>query len=147
MITTKFEDTYSCVATAKKTTEMVDEVANFLRKQTKPLTCKEIGLAVFGDVYPNQVYSAKLGQILKHLAKGGFIGIGYRIDKPIEIEVGGWISTDAAGIPKTITVHDDEGNSYQMPNPKADQRDRSHGYWGVIKKTIIPKTKVFKWVD
>jgi hypothetical protein len=150
MITTKFEDLYSCVLTAKADTEKLAAVVDFLSKQTEPLTCKEIGVAIFGEVYANSYksrsYSAQMGQILKHLRQGGFIAVEERIGEPMTIEVMDWIAQDSAGVPLTITVHDDEGNTYQMPNPKANQRDCRHGYWGPVKKTVIPKTKVYKWV-
>ena len=151
MTTTKFEDTYSCVLTAKATTKKLAAVVGFLSLQTEPLTCKEIGLHVFGkaytDSYKSRSYSAQMGQILKHLWQGGFIAVEERIGEPMTIEVMAWVRVDDAGVPLTITVHDDEGNTYQIPNPKANQQGTGYGCWKPVKKTIIPKTKVYKWVD
>lgn len=142
MITTKFEDLYSCVDTAKANTEKLAAVVDFLSKQTEPLTCKEIGVAVFGEVYTNSYlsrsYGSRMGQMLKHLRQGGFITVEERIGEPTTIEVQEWIAQDSKDAPLTITIHDDEGNTHQ--------RKYQRGYWGPVKKTIIPKTKFYKWV-
>lgn len=150
MITTKFEDTYRCVQTAKADVDKLAAVVDFLSKQTEPVTCKEIGMAVFGNVYSrsylSRSYASRMGQMLYHLRENGFITVEERIGEPMEIEVECWIDQDGAGVPLVITVHDDEGNTYQMPNPKANPRSRRCGHYGAVKKTIIPKTKVYKWV-
>lgn len=148
MITTKFEDTYSSVATAKIDTEKLAAVVDFLSKQTEPMTCKEIGVAVFGEDYTDpcmaRSYSSRMGQMLRHLREGGFVVVEERDgNEPIEVEVLSRITQDGTNTPLTISVHDDEGNTYEIPNPKVNQRDY---WWGFVKKTIIPKIKVYKWV-
>ena len=150
MITTKFEDTYSSVAIAKKYTKYVADVVDFLSKQTEQLTCKEIGVGIFGEAYTNSYvarsYSARLGQVLSHLREGGFVTVEERLGDPIEIETREWIIEDSNGVPLTIYVYDDKGNTYEIPNPKASLRDTRHGHWGTVKKTIFPKIKFYKWV-
>lgn len=150
MITTTYEDTYACVATAKEQTKLLSTVVEFMSHQDSPVTCKEVGEALFGEnyshYYSRHSYASLLGSIFRHLHNGGFVTIEERASEPITIEVRKMITQDSAGVPMTITVHDDEGNTYQMPNPKANQFDSPRMGWGTVKKTIPTKIKLYKWV-
>ena len=150
MITTKFEDTYSCVDTAKAYTEKLAAVVDFLRAQTAPLTCREIGIAIFGNDYiqgyRKRSLSSRMSQILKHLRKGGFIKVEEVKGEPIEIEYDEYVrNVDAQGNLPYIKVHDDEGNTYDRPNPKFD-RWTCGGSWQKVKKLVAPTYKVYSWV-
>lgn len=151
MITTKFEDTYTCVYTAKVYTEKLAEVVDFLRAQTAPLTCREIGLAIFGNDYiqgyRQRSLSSHMGQILKHLRQGGFIKVEEVKGEPIEVEREEYVrNADNNGNLPYIKVHDDEGNTYDMPNPKFDRRAYNGGTWQTVKKIVMPTYKVYSWV-
>ena len=138
MITNEYERTYVCVQNAQNCVKNLPAVVEFLEKQTAPVTCKQIGEAVCGkEEYDNYTssYRTKMGKMLHNLRKGGFISVEEVVSgAPFEIEVFGYRSAP------TIRVHDDNGNTYDMPDPN------SVGGWGTYKKTIIPKVKYYKWV-
>lgn len=151
MITTKFEDTYSCVDTAKAYTEKLAAVVDFLRAQTAPLTCREIGIAVFGNDYIQGYHkrslSCRMGQMLKHLHRGGFVKVEEVKGEPIEVEHEEYVrNADNEGNPPYIKVHDDEGNTYDMPNPKFDRWAYNGGTWQMVKKIVTPTYKVYSLV-
>ena len=151
MKTTLYEDTYYLVKEAQryKTIKYVDEVAAFLKEQTKPMSCGEIGKALWGDNYNNNKRlapsSAGLARILSNLVHSYYVCAGSREGKPIEVEVEEWIPLDITGAPLYITVHDDEGNTYKMKNPGA--KSTGGGRWGKVKKTIVPTITVYAWVS
>lgn len=149
MITTKFEDTYSCVNAAKADIEKLAAVVDFLRAQTAPITCREIGMAIFGNDYIQGYHkrslSCRMGQMLHHLHKGGFIKVEEVKGEPMEIEVEEYVRKDDKGNRPKLLVHDDEGNSYIIDNPNY-RYGRSYGNWEKVKKTITPTYKVYSWV-
>ena len=151
MKVTEYEKTYVSVYNAVNDTRHVQAVVDFLREQSKPVTCGEVGKAVFGDVYSHSYmsksYAAQMGQILRHLRKGGFIKMEERKGDPIEIEVEDWISDpDVHGEPPMITVHDDKGREYTISNPNYGGGWHRRSHWGVVKKTITPTIKTYIWV-
>lgn len=152
MKVTEYEKTYVSVKNAISATEHVEAVVEFLRKQTTPVTCAEIGKGVFGDVYSrscmSKSYAAQMGQVLRHLRKGGFIKMEERKGDPIEIEVETYIyDNDDKGEPPMITVHDDKGREYRIQNPNySGHWTRGHGHWDKVKKTVTPTIKVYRWV-
>lgn len=151
MKVTDYEKTYVSVTNAVNDTERLDAVVEFLRKQSEPVTCTAIGEAVFGDQY-HSYYMGKscqgrMGQMLRHLRRGGFIKMEERKGDPIEIEVEDWISDpDVHGEPPMITVHDDKGREYTISNPNYGGGWHRRGHWGVVKKTITPTIKTYIWV-
>lgn len=149
MKVTEYEKTYVSVYNAVNDTRHVQAVVDFLREQSKPVTCGEVGKAVFGDVYSHSYmsksYAAQMGQILRHLREGGFIKIEERKGDPIEIEVEEYVRRDENGNPAVIKVHDDEGNEYEIPNPKYRASYRN-GRWEKVKKTVTPTIKTYLWV-
>ena len=152
MTTTAYENTYVNVANAKHDTADLAAVVDFLRSQSSPITCKAIGVAIFGknytEGYMTRHYVNHLSQMLKHLREGGFIRVDKVNGEPIEVESDEYRRTDDEGNPQFIRVHDDEGNEYQMSNPKYDmwRSCRTPGEWVKVKKTIVPKIKVYTWV-
>lgn len=146
-----YEKTYASVTNAVNNTEHLDAVVEFLRNQSEPVTCAAIGEAVFGDQY-HSYYMGKscqgrMGQMLRHLRRGGFIKMEERKGDPIEIEVEDWISEpDTHGEPPTIVVHDDKGREYTINNPNYAGGWHRRGHWGVVKKTITPTIKTYIWV-
>lgn len=149
MKVTEYEKTYTSVKDALDATQHLATVVEFLRQQGAPVTCKEVGKAVFGGAYDHSFlsksYAAQMGQILRHLCKGGFIKIEERKGDPIEIEVEEYVRRDENGNPAVIKVHDDEGNEYEIPNPKYRVSYRN-GRWEKVKKTVTPTVKTYLWV-
>ena len=145
MKTSKYEDTYVATYKAKLAVEHVDEVVDFLRKQGEPVSCKTIGEAVYGEARYNSTYyhqscASTLGQILKHLRKGGFVNYIEVEGAPIKVLVWGYHPNPEA----TLEVFDREGNRYLIPNPNI--KNCPPQVYGEYEKTIIPKTKLWSWV-
>lgn len=147
MTTNIYEDTYVCVSEAKYAAAHVTEVAEFLKQQVQPLSCKEIGQKLFGDRYVGSIStyrnigSAELGHILRHLARGRFVKVDYVYGEPITVSERKWVPI---GIPLKIKVHDDEGNTYFIDNPAA--YDAPQYEWRDIERIVTPKTRVYSWV-
>lgn len=152
MKVSKYEKTYVSVYDAEMATTHVDEVAEYLQKQSEPVTCATIGKAIFGDKYDHYLWgkscSAKMGQILRHLRKGGFVKVEERKGAPIEIEVDDYIiPNDENGEPPMITVYDAQGREYKINNPNYNPMGGwKRGHWEKVKKTINPTIKVWSWV-
>lgn len=165
MITSKYEDLYVSTRNAKIATAYVNKVVEFLSDSALPITPKEIGVYLFGADYLKPIttsnpyhYSydkasqrATIAQIMRHLHAAGLVKREYLDGDPIEIEDTEWISDEQPyTVPRYINVHDDEGNTYQIENPKWDwskaAKARDYGHYERVKKTIIPKIKVWVWV-
>lgn len=166
MVTSKYEDLYVSTRNAKIATAYVNKVVELLRGSTLPVMPKEIGVHLFGDDYlkasdpsmfeyrhynyRKKSQSATIAQIMRHLHAAGLVKREYLDGDPIEIEDTEWVPDESYTVPKYINVHDDEGNTYQMENPKWDwvkaRSARDSGHYERVKKTIIPKIKVWVWV-
>lgn len=152
MKVTEYEKTYTSVYNAVNDVRHVEAVVEFLRKQTAPATCAEIGKGVFGDVYSrsymSKSYAAQMGQVLRHLRKGGFIKVEERKGDPIEIEVEEYIvPEDENGEPPMLTVHDEQGREFRIDNPNYNRMNAwRRGHWGRVKKTVTPTIKTYLWV-
>ena len=161
MKTNAYENTYVSVNNAKKETADLPRLVELLRNATAPMSCKEIGFAMFGDAYAyhgnptsndawiqrinRQRLTAHLSQMLRHLVRGRFIRRDEIDGEPVEVEREEYRRIDDYGNPQYIRVHDDEGNEYQMPNPKYNPCYYK-GDWVKVKKTIVPKVRVYTWV-
>ena len=143
-----YESTYRCVSDSLKATRHLDEVIEFLQSIARPVTCQEIGRFVWGEAYKDsrvkKSYSAQLGQMLRHLYKGGFVKVNYIDGTPVETLSYEYVEPQNAP-PRKLRVHDDEGNEYFIKNPKWDW-SKHRGHFEDVKKTIIPKIKVYYWV-
>ena len=153
MITTKFEDTYTCVNNAKNITADLLTLADLLMQANRPMTCREIGIALFGTEYADRNsrrargMTAHLSQMLRHFRKGGFIKVEEVKGEPIEVEREEYVRVDDADNPQFIRVHDDAGNEYQMPNPNYNpwRAAQAGGSWQMVKKIVTPTYKVYSW--
>lgn len=143
MITSMYEDTYVSVKQARENSDIVDAVAEIIREKHE-LTCRQLGIMMYGNDYVNghmaRSYVSRLGQALRHLRIGGFIKDKEIDGEPVEYETEEYISK---GGPRRIKVHDDAGNEYEIDNPNYQWH---YGAWVKVKKTIIPKIKVWYWV-
>lgn len=164
MITSKYEDLYVSARKAKIATEYVDKVVELLSHSTLPIMPKEIGVYLFGADYLKSIETsgpyhynhrkacqrATVGQIMRHLHKAGLVKREYLDSEPIEIEATEWVPDEPYTVPRYLNVHDDEGNTYQMENPKWDwikaMNARDCGHTMRVKKTVIPKVKAWTWV-
>lgn len=161
MVTSKYEDLYVSTRNAKIATAYVDKAVELLRNSTLPIMPKEIGVYLFGGDYlkplkPSESYHHKvcqraiIGQIMRHLHKAGLVKREYLDGEPIEIEDSEWVPDEPYTVPRYLNVHDDEGNTYQMENPKWDwikaSNARDCGHFARVKKTITPKIKAWVWV-
>lgn len=143
MITNRYEDLYVSVKTARENTADLHRVIEVLFAASKPLTCHDIGFAIWGPAYlDNRRCAGHMGQMLKHLRKGGFIRMEEVDGEPVEVEYEEYIREDDEGNPATIRVHDDAGNEYQMPNPKY-RPSYGGGKWYKLKRTVTPRIKVY----
>lgn len=143
-----YERTYVCVKNSLNATRKLDSVVEFLQSVARPVTCQEIGLFVWGDAYKDfrvkKSYSAQLGQMLRHLRQGGFIKVGLIDGAPVEVISCEYVEPQNVP-PRMLRVHDDEGHEYIIDNPNWD-RSKHRGHFEDVKKTIIPKVKVYYWV-
>ena len=165
MITSKYENLYVSTRNTKDATRYVDEVVELLSHSTLPIMPKEIGVYLFGADYLKPVETriphyqhnytkasqrAIISQIMRHLHEAGLVKREYLDGEPIEIEDTEWVADEPYTVPKYINVHDDEGNTYQMENPKYDwvkaMNARDCGHFERVKKTITPKIKAWVWV-
>ena len=156
MNTTNYEKTYSSVSMAEKSVEHLEEVVNFLKQQTEPLSCAEIGKNLWGSSYSNKsryasgiIPPAKLSQVLRHLCMGGFVKVEEINGEPVIIGDREWVylTSDGEPIYQYITVYDKNGKEYKINNPefcRCHYGDK--GRWETVTKTIIPRIKVYSWV-
>jgi len=144
-----YEKTYVSVKNGLAHTEYLDKLVEVMRSNREPMTCADLSHRVFGDrygsEYVNKCLSARMGQMLSHLRQGGFIKIDFIDGAPVEVPSWEWV--DVAGAPPAkIRVHDEDGNEYWIDNPKYDCHYRRAGRYEEVKRTIIPKVKVYRWV-
>ena len=146
MITTNYENTYVSVQKARWDVIDLDLVMEVLSKASAPMSCRDIGLKIWGPAYlNNRRRAAHMGQMLRHLLQGSFIRWDEVKGDPIEVEYEKYIREDDKGNPPFIKVHDDEGNEYIIHNPKFNGY-AAEGRLVKVKKTVIPTTKVYSLV-
>ena len=143
-----YEKTYVSVKNAVHDTEYLDRLVSILRFNREPMTCADLGHRMFGNRYGSEYMgkslSGRMGQMLRHLRQSGFIKVDEIDGDPVEVSSWEWVDAPDAP-PSKICVHDDEGNEYWIANPKYDYR-RHGGNYEEVKKTIVPKVKVYLWV-
>lgn len=158
-----YEEIFVGARKSKKTISNTEIVLDILRSATKPMTCKEIGTAIMGEEYSKHAtrtsvleftyygrsgearsWSSFIGRVMKILSDKGIVKTEIIDGEPITIEVEEWVDNPEAP-PRELIVHDDDGNDYKIPNPKYDYLKHG-GTWEKVKKTIIPKIKVYSWV-
>ena len=162
MEATIYEKSYWCIETAERATRNVMAVVDFLKQQTKPVTCQEIGKALFGDAYKwtpdpygrsgrrNRAYLkhiSDLGHILSHLFDEGCVLRTKEYTEEVVTDADGnpltyqkWIEGEPA--PRYIDVWDAKGNKYSMPNPNW-HFGNGHYEEKPIHKSII----TYSWVE
>ena len=152
---------YKCGRDTIHALDKFDEVIDFLKivGSCRPVTVREIGCFAYGEDYffteygqkkVNKTKSTHLGQMLRHLREQNLVKRVEIDGEPVKIEDSEWVSDKPYLVPRYINVHDDEGNTYQMENPKWNwtkaMSARDNGHYERVKKTIIPKITAYKWV-
>ena len=152
----KYEETFTNVNEVKgSSAKYADKVADIIRNAKDGITCKEIGIKLFGErEYDewNRSYASELGHVLSNLTYGHFV----KFEKVETGEVVTWEEEiwvrdevkDTNNEPRTIRVHDDAGREYVIDNPRYDytKRVRPSGHYETITKSVKPKVKVWHWI-
>jgi hypothetical protein len=164
----KYEQTYKCVKVAMDTTKYVDRVVDFLRNAPAPVSCKELGTALFGDDYKQfpkkEVYdgymcidhdkrrhneraqslASSLGHMMSNLMREGLVKLTKEKGEPVTIELEDYVTVyDGEVCKRSIEVWDAKGNKYEMVNPNFS---RGHGEWRKVPTIITPTVKKYSLV-
>lgn len=165
MEVSKFEQTYVCVKVAMNATKYVDKVVNFLRNASAPMSCKEIGTALFGDAYKQfpkkEVYegykcidydkrshnekaqglASSLGHVMSNLMRENLVKLTKEKGEPFTIEIEDYVNVvDDEICESTIEVWDAKGNKYEITNPNYR---RGHLEKRKVPTTITPTIKKY----
>lgn len=154
MQTNKYEDLFTSVQDIKNSESVnrVTDIVEFLRQQKEPVTCYEVGIAIFGERYNNKSakksLSRSIGSVMRHLKEAGYIRIDKIQGKPIIIESEEYIFIDDNDEPDVIEVTDAKGNKYKMQNPNFNWRIRTKKQSATkpIKQTIFPTISTYFWI-
>ena len=162
MEATKYELAYACAQYAINATRNVDAVVRILCNASAPMTCKEIGTAMWGDDYKRfpekevgtwphvdrrkddhnqraRELTADLGHILGNLLDANLINVIKEKGEPFTIEEERFVNVvDGEICESTIEVWDAKGNKYEMQNPNYR---RGHGEYRKVPVTITPTVK------
>ena len=154
----KYEETFTNVSDVERSAaKYVNQVVEILREAKDGITCKEIGIKLFGehdyvDGWHARRLSAELGHVLSNLAYGHFIKFekvetGEVVTREEEIWVKDEVK-DANNEPRTIRVHDDAGREYVIDNPRYNYAKmvRPRGHYETVTKSIKVKVKVWHWI-
>lgn len=142
MEVSKYEQTYVCVKNAMNATKYVDKVVNLLRNASAPMSCKEIGTALFGDAYKQfpkkEVYdgymridhdkrrhnenaqglASSLGHVMSNLMREGLVKLTKEKGEPFTVEIEDYVNVYEGEVcEQSIEVWDAKGNKYEITNP------------------------------
>ena len=143
----KYESCFIDKKKLNKVTDKLAEIIDALKNNNQPMRVKEIGEIVYGEklYYPSgEIDNGRLNHIthvLRTLRKNGFVKREEIDGEPFEVTHEEYVRS----IPKYITVHDDFGNTYNMPNPNYDPY-RLDGEWRDVTKTVTPKVGLYSWI-
>jgi len=163
----KYELTYACAKYAINATRNVEAIVNILREASAPMTCKEIGITMWGDTYkrfpekevgmrpyldPKKEYhnqkarelSADLGHILSNLSDANLIKVTKEKGEPFTIEDERYVNVVNDEVCElTIEVWDAKGNKYEIPNPNYR---KGRGEYRKVPVTITPIIKKYSLI-
>ena len=153
--TNDYEKIFVTAGKAIQMTDKLERVVNVLRQADKPLSAKDIGIALMGNAYTSadnwrdghcaRSLSSYLGRVLPMLAHGGLVKRSYVKGEPRTFLEDDWIRVSDNGEPEKIKVWDAEGHEYLMPNPNYSYYN-SHIEYRKVERTVIPDVKVWEWV-
>ena len=164
----KYEQTYACVKVAIDATKYIDRVVDFLHNAPAPVSCKELGTALFGDDYKQfpkkEVYdgyicidvekrrhneraqglASSLGHMISNLMRGGLVKLTKEKGEPVTIEIEDYVNVYEGEVcERSIEVWDAKGNKYEITNPNYR---KGHGEWRKVLTTITPTVKKYSLV-
>lgn len=144
MTISKYEKTFYCVERAERSACNVDKVVDILRNAGRAMTCKEVGITLWGeDEYTKSrmknSHNSELGVILTKLFKAGYIQRFEMDGEPFEVE--DYEYRENPDVPYHINVWDEKGNGYRMVNPEWKPGNNRVK----IMRTIVPKVRVYIW--
>lgn len=161
MNASKYEMLYTIATSAISATSEIEKIVEVLRKQDKPLTCKQLGELVYGDAYKRtkqtsdwddyrlnahaRELTGRLNQALKHLASYRYIEVETIKSEPHTWEDEELVWIDENNEPQKLEVWDAQGNKYFMNNPKYDYSN-GHREWRKVMKTACSKVHTYKWI-
>lgn len=152
-----YEKNYVVAEDAEKVLSRIQPVVEFMQSHTgKPMSCKEIGQAMYGENYtakpkdwwdrydhPEKYMTPqKLVNILRHLAEINLVNVEKVDGAPIEITYEKYVEEEVTE-PYYIEVTDALGHTYTINNPKWH---RPMGGWQTVTETIVPKVRVYTWI-
>ena len=168
MEASKYELTFVCAKYAIDATQNVDAVVRVLRDASAPMTCKEIGTALWGDAYKRfpekevgywplpvdrekeahnqkaRELTSNLGHILGSLTRGGLVKVTKEKGEPVTFEDERYVNVvDDEICGTTLEVWDAKGNKYEIPNPNYR---KGRGEYRKVPVTVIPTIKKYALV-
>ena len=146
MITNKYERTYRSTKNALEATADFDTFLNIIADKEWH-SVAEIRKAMYpndGEYKNNghqiQCHAAHVSQMLRHLSDGGYVEQREINGTPIEIETSEYLIPN---IPRYIEVTTDEGERIIVKNPRWNGMG---GKWTVVKKTVTPKIRQYRFI-
>lgn len=153
MKVSQYEGLYVCAQNAVDITKYMDNIVDFLKQQKTPVTCSEVGVAIFGEKYNSKKWKRScasiLGHALSHLKTAGLIKVEKIDGQPVKVPFEEIVYTNSEGEANKIKVWDKDGNEYLIHNPKFNTpiRQCKNNYnWVTVEKTIIPEISTYLWV-
>lgn len=143
----KYESCFIDKKKLNKVTDKLAEIIEVLKKSGQPMRVKEIGEIVYGEslYWPSgEIDNGRINHIthvLRTLRQNGFVKREEIDGEPIKFTHEEYVRFT----PKYIKVHDDAGNTYDMPNPKYDPY-KWDGEWREVTKTATPKIGLYSWI-
>lgn len=138
IIANEYEMKFETTKKAIKVAANINELVAYMKAQTQPQSVAEIGMGLYGKKNDRRT-AAKIAADLRVLSP--LVEVSEKDGEPIEVEHEKFcVAAQCA-----IKVYDDEGKTYEIPDPAIDPWDVKWE-WRKVKKIITPKTKVYKWV-
>jgi len=165
MQVSEFEKCCHAVTYAEFVADKMDALAALLKNAERPMTCKEIGTALYGedylilpDCYENwqhnmiaREYIGHLGHLLSRLRWNGYISVKVEnTNIPVKDKNGNIVTyetqelkpSEASDEPYMITVKDEQGRTYSIRNPHYVPRS---ALYETVTKIVYQKIKYYEW--
>ena len=165
MQVSEFEKCCPAVNNAEIVADKMDALVELLKNAEKPMTCKEIGIALYGedylilpDCYENWMHNmiarehiGHLGYLLSQLSGNGYIFV--KVEKtniPVTDKKGNIVTyrtqelkpSEEPTEPYMITVKDEQGRTYSIRNPHYVPRP---ALYETVTKVVFQKIKYYEW--
>lgn len=143
MKTTRYEEMFAAVRSAKWTIEKLDEVIEYLRANPRS-SVADIRKALYKDSadYLKNSHASHITAMLRTLRGYNIVAVETKQGEPIQIEVEEYAPIEDEGYPLQIEVTDAKGNKYIIDNPYYNTRQFRYEY-RKIKKWITPTINIY----